>query len=97
MVTLMRRVDRPDSVYRYIEDWESVASKHGKGIHYLFLYGVFQWGPNRDQPVKAFAIVMQYSDTIGKDVDLGQPAHVLAQDVSVVLPAFTEFVRRLSG
>lgn len=42
-IDLELRKDKPDNVYRFIEDWESVPSAHadGQGIHYLFLAGIF--------------------------------------------------------
>ena len=42
-IDLELRKDKPDNVYRFIEDWESVPSAHadGQGIHYLFLAGTF--------------------------------------------------------
>jgi hypothetical protein len=98
MADLSLRVDKPGNVYRYIEEWDAVPASTGHGIHNLFLYGFFQWGVKRDTPVRAFSIVIQYSTTIGHEVDLGTPAHTLAEDASRVWPAFAAFRERcLSG
>lgn len=90
--------DKPDNVYRLIEDWETVPSTHaeGQGIHYLFLAGIFQWGSDRSVPVRACSIAMQYSKDIGKRVDVSQPAHILSGDADRVLAAFQRFVKRQS-
>jgi len=94
MADLSLRVDRPANVYRYIEEWEAIPAATGHDIHYLFLYGIFQWGAKRDTPVRSFSIVMQYSRTIGREVDLTTPAHILAEDVDRIMTAFAAFRQR---
>jgi hypothetical protein len=94
MADLSLRVDKPDNVYRYIEEWEAVPAATGHDIHYLFLYGVFQWDANRGTPVRAFSVVMQYSATLGREVDLTTPAHILEVDAERVWTAFDAFRKR---
>jgi hypothetical protein len=93
-VTLLYRTDKAGNVYRYIEEWEAVPSSHGPEIFYLLLYGLFQWGVDRDTPVRAFSIVMQYSTKIGKNVDISQPAHIHEKDMKTVMEAFSAFASR---
>jgi hypothetical protein len=98
-IDLELRKDKPGNVYRYIEDWEAIPSTHSEGlsIHYLFLYGIFQWGSDRSDPVRACSIAMQYSNQIGTRVDVSQPAHILSVDADRVLAAFQQFVTRQSA
>jgi hypothetical protein len=95
-IDLELKKDKPDNVYRFIEDWEAIPSAHAEGqaIYYLFLAGIFQWGSDRSVPVRACSIAMQYSKEIGKRVDISQPAHILSGDVDRVLAAFQQFVKR---
>jgi len=94
-VDLELRRDKPDNVCRFVEDWEAIPSAHSdeQGIHYLFLVGIFQWGSDRSLPVRAFSIAMQYSNEIGKRVDVSQPPHILSDDAERVLAAFQRFVK----
>lgn len=91
-ITLERGKDKPDNVYRFIENWHLVPSSHGNHVYYLFVQALVQWGPQRDYPSKVFSIVMQYSAEIGKNVDVSQPAHIHEQDVLRVEKEFEEFV-----
>lgn len=96
-IRLQLKTDKPDCVYRYIDDWEIIQSSHGENIYYLFLYGVFQWGSDRNEPIKAFSIAIQYSNKIGMNVDISQPPHIKTEDVAIVTNAFSNFIKRVSG
>jgi hypothetical protein len=95
-IDLELKKDKPGNVYRFIDAWEAVPSTHAEAqdVHYLFLVGIFQWGSDRSVPVRACSIAMQYSNEIGKRVDVAQPAHILSVDADRVLAAFQQFVSR---
>ena len=62
--------------------WESVPSSHHDGrAHYLLLHATVKWGSKPES--EAFLIATQYSDQVGEDVDVSQPAHILAEDIAL--------------
>ena len=91
------RVDKPENVYRYIYDWQESECSHGPNARYLFLHALVQWGPNREWPENVFSVAMQYSTSIGQNVDISQPAHLTEEDAVRVLREFSEFVARRAG
>lgn len=93
------RKDKPDNVYRYLEEWELVPSSHSAdgSISYLLLYGVFQWGSDRALPVKGFSIAVQYGREPGRQVDVSQPPHILVKDSVNLVESLRHFVQRLSS
>ena len=94
---LALRVDKPENVYRYIYDWETVASSHDKNVMYLLIHGIVQWGSDRSFPIEVFSIAVQYSRTPGVSVDLSQPPHIPEPDVDAVNEHFARFVSRRKG
>lgn len=90
-IDLELNTDKPGNVYRYIYSWRPILSGHGQNIYYLLLHAIVQWGPDRDQPVKAFSIAMQYSSTPGHNADISQPPHILESDIDLVLKEFEAF------
>lgn len=86
--------DKPENVYRYIEDWTAVPSSHAEDIFYLILRGVFQWGTDRGTPVQGYSIAMQYSSEAGHNIDVSQPPHILDADADRVQRAFSEFISK---
>lgn len=97
MANLELRIDKPENVYQFIFDWQAQPSAHGKNILYLFLHALVQWGTDRNNPVVVFVIVMQYSPTLGHNVDLTQPAHILEEDAPLILERFEAFVTGRRG
>ncbi len=93
-INLELRVDKPENVYRYVEDWSAVPSSHADDIFYLILRGVFQWGTNRDTPVQGYSIAMQYSPEAGRNVDVSQPPHILDADAENVQQALSAFISK---
>lgn len=96
-VTLQLRNDKPDNVYRFVYAWQVEPSGHANDIFYLFLHALVQWGPNRNQPMNAFSIAMQYSAIAGQNVDVSQPPHILEDDLPRVATQFDAFVRSRQG
>ena len=93
-ITLHLRQDKAENVYRYVERWEAHPSSQGEDVYYLLIVGVFQWGQRKENPVQGFSVAMQYSTTIGEDVDVSQPAHIHQDDAARVADAFAKFVKR---
>src|SRR5438552_3558779 len=91
------RVDKPDNVYRFIYDWETVQSSHDQNVMYLLIHGIVQWGPDRSFPIEVFSIAVQYSHTPGIDVDVSQPPHIPEADVDSLNNQFSRFVARRKG
>ncbi len=96
-IDLQLRVDKPENVYRFIYDWRVIPSSHDSGVSYLLIHALVQWGSERDYPVNAFSIAVQYSPAPGRSVDVSQPPHILEEDVEQVAAAFQEFMVARKG
>jgi hypothetical protein len=93
-VNLELRTDKPDNVYRFIYAWHTVKSSHGSDIYYLMIHALVQW---ENVSVDTFCILMQYSNVIGKNVDVSQPAHILEEDIDQVNTQWSSFTSSRKG
>jgi len=96
-INLELRSDKPDNVWRFIYDWEASLCSHDPEARYLFLHALVQWGENREYLEHVFTIAIQYSNQIGRNVDVSQPAHITEQDMPRVLNEFQVFTNRRNG
>jgi len=96
-INLELRQDKADNVWRYIYAWQDSECSHAPDARYLFLHALVQWGERRDYLENVFTIAIQYSDQIGRNVDVSQPAHITEQDMPRVLEEFQAFVQQRQG
>lgn len=94
-IHLELRVKKPANIYRFIYDWLPVPSSHGDGIFYLMLHARVKWPGGRLKTV--FLVAMQYSAQVGEKVAVGQPAHILEQDLERFSIAWDRFTRKRIG
>jgi hypothetical protein len=88
-VDLELQVSKPGNAWELLHNWrEASQCSHHQDVRYLFLYARAGWGKKPD----VFSIAIQYSDQIGKQVDVSQPAQIVKDDVLVVLSEFQDFV-----
>ena len=92
LIDLVVGQEKPDNVYDEVYAMEQVPSSHGDDIYYLLVHGKVRWGEDREHPMDAFFIAMQYSKSVGKRVSISQPAHIVDKDMSRVMAALAKFV-----
>ena len=96
-INLELRQDKPDNVWRFIYAWRESECSHDPNARYLFLHALVQWGQDREHAENVFSIAIQYSNEIGQNVDVSQPAHITEQDLPRVLKEFQEFIEERHG
>lgn len=91
--------DNHHPIYRYVHDMKAVEAHHWPDVaYYLFVCADVVWPNDPDCLLqeRISTILMQYSDTLGEQVE-NYPAHIVQEDMESVLPAFLGFVLRNRG
>jgi len=86
-------------IYKRVHEMEAVKAHHWPSVaFYLFVCADVVWpnDPDRVLRERISTILMQYSETLGEQVE-NYPAHIVQEDMESVLPAFLGFVLRNRG